>query len=136
MLLSLLNRKQKLKFLDLAIHMIVLDGAPTDVEKRLLDKIYGEIGKEVVDEYTFSKSDSIDQTIEYFKGEPQVVKNILFLNLVSISMQDDLYNTSEHLFLERLQKEYQITALKRKNLMAIVYAERDIRERAMREVKS
>lgn len=135
MLLSLLNRKQKLKFLDLAIHMVELDGAPNDVEKRLLRRIYGELGREIVDEYTFSKSQSIDETIEYFKNEPQVVKNILFLNLVSMSMEDDLYNTSEHLFLERLQKEYQITSQKRKNLMAIVYAERDLREKAMREIK-
>jgi hypothetical protein len=135
MFLSLLNRKEKLKFLDLAIYMIDIDGEPTDVEKRLLSKIYGELGREVIDEYTFSKSDSIEETIEFFKNSPSAVKNILFYNLVSISMQDDLYNTSEHLFLEKLQRELSISAQKRKDLMSIVYAERDLRERAMRELK-
>lgn len=33
MFLSLLNRKEKLKFLDLAIYMIDIDGDPTEAEK-------------------------------------------------------------------------------------------------------
>ena len=107
----------------------------TEVEKKLISRIYGEIGREIVEEYTFSKSDSIDDTIDYFKDANQAVKNIVFLNLVSISMEDDLYNTLEHLFLERIEKELGITAEKRKDLMQIVYDERDVREKAMRVIK-
>lgn len=135
MFLSLLTKKEKLKFLDLAVYMIDIDGKPTDVEKKLISRIYGEIGREIVEEYTFSKSDSIDDTIDYFKDANQAVKNIVFLNLVSISMEDDLYNTLEHLFLERIEKELGITAEKRKDLMQIVYDERDVREKAMRVIK-
>lgn len=135
MFLSLLTKKEKLKFLDLAVYMIDIDGKPTEVEKKLISRIYGEIGREIVEEYTFSKSDSIDDTIDYFKDANQAVKNILFLNLVSISMEDDLYNTLEHLFLERIEKELGITAEKRKDLMQIVYDERDVREKAMRVIK-
>lgn len=135
MFLSLLNKKEKLKFLDLAVYMIDIDGKPTEVEKKLISRIYGEIGREIVEEYTFSKSDSIDDTIDYFKDANQAVKNIVFLNLVSISMEDDLYNTLEHLFLERIEKELGITAEKRKDLMQIVYDERDVREKAMRVIK-
>lgn len=135
MFLSLLTKKEKLKFLDLAVYMIDIDGKPTEVEKKLISRIYGEIGREIVEEYTFSKSDSIDDTIDYFKDANQAVKNIVFLNLVSISMEDDLYNTLEHLFLERIEKELGITAEKRKDLMQIVYDERDIREKAMRVIK-
>lgn len=135
MFLSLLTKKEKLKFLDLAVYMIDIDGKPTEVEKKLISRIYGEIGREIVEEYTFSKSDSIDDTIDYFKDANQAVKNIVFLNLVSISMEDDLYNTLEHLFLERIEKELGITAEKRKDLMQIVYDERDVREKAMRVVK-
>ena len=130
MFLSLLTKKEKLKFLDLAVYMIDID-----VEKKLISRIYGEIGREIVEEYTFSKSDSIDDTIDYFKDANQAVKNIVFLNLVSISMEDDLYNTLEHLFLERIEKELGITAEKRKDLMQIVYDERDVREKAMRVIK-
>lgn len=135
MFLSLLTKKEKLKFLDLAVYMIDIDGKPTEVEKKLISRIYGEIGREIVEEYTFSKSDSIDDTIDYFKDTNQAVKNIVFLNLVSISMEDDLYNTLEHLFLERIEKELAITAEKRKDLMQIVYDERDVREKAMRVIK-
>ena len=127
MFLSLLTKKEKLKFLDLAVYMIDIDGKPTEVEKKLISRIYGEIGREIVEEYTFSKSDSIDDTIDYFKDANQAVKNIVFLNLVSISMEDDLYNTLEHLFLERIEKELGITAEKRKDLMQIVYDERVIK---------
>ena len=108
MFLSLLTKKEKLKFLDLAVYMIDIDGKPTEVEKKLISRIYGEIGREIVEEYTFSKSDS---------------------------MEDDLYNTLEHLFLERIEKELGITAEKRKDLMQIVYDERDVREKAMRVIK-
>lgn len=135
MFLSLLTKKEKLKFLDLAVYMIDIDGKPTEVEKKLISRIYGEIGREIIEEYTFSKSDSIDDTIDYFKDANQAVKNIVFLNLVSISMEDDLYNTLEHLFLERIEKELCITAEKRKDLMQIVYDERDVREKAMRVIK-
>ena len=135
MFLSLLTKKEKLKFLDLAVYMIDIDGKPTEVEKKLISRIYGEIGREIVEEYTFSKSDSIDDTIDYFKDANQAVKNIVFLNLVSISMEDDLYNTLEHLFLERIEKQLGITAEKRKDLMQIVYDERDVREKAMRVIK-
>lgn len=135
MFLSLLTKKEKLKFLDLAVYMIDIDGKPTEVEKKLISRIYGEIGREIVEEYTFSKSDSIEDTIDYFKDANQAVKNIVFLNLVSISMEDDLYNTLEHLFLERIEKELGITAEKRKDLMQIVYDERDVREKAMRVIK-
>lgn len=135
MFLSLLTKKEKLKFLDLAVYMIDIDGKPTEVEKKLISRIYGEIEREIVEEYTFSKSDSIDDTIDYFKDTNQAVKNIVFLNLVSISMEDDLYNTLEHLFLERIEKELGITAEKRKDLMQIVYDERDVREKAMRVIK-
>ena len=135
MFLSLLSRKEQLKFLDLAIYMIDIDGDPTDAEKRLLSKINGELGREVVDEYTFTKSKSVEESLEFFKDKADVVKNIVFLNLVQISMLEDLYNTSEHAFLEKVQKAFPISQEKRRQLISIVYDERDLREKALREIK-
>ena len=134
MFLSLLNQKEKLKFLDLAIYMVDIDGEPTDIEKKILEKMFNEVGY-IVNEYSFNNSDSIDVTIAYFKNSNRVVKNIVFLNLVKISLTDDLYNTTEHLFLERLQEIFDITAERRRELMSIVYEERDLRERAGRIIK-
>lgn len=135
MFLSLLSRKEQLKFLDLAIYMIDIDGDPSDAEVRLMSKIRGELGREVVDEYTFAKSKSVEESIEFFKDKADVVKNIVYINLVEISMLEDLYNTSEHAFLEKIQKSFPISQEKRRQLIGIVYEMRDIKERALREIK-
>lgn len=78
MFLSLLTKKEKLKFLDLAVYMIDIDGKPTEVEKKLISRIYGEIGREIVEEYTFSKSDSIDDTIDYLRMLIKLLKILYF----------------------------------------------------------
>lgn len=135
MFLSLLNRKEMLKFLDLAIYMVDIDGEPTDVEKRVLTKMIAELD-EVKDEYTFRFTDTVENTINFFISSNQVVKHVVYLNLVIISMEDDLYNTSELLFLEKIQKVFEISAEKRRELISIVYAERDLREKAIRIIKN
>ena len=135
MFLSLLNKKEMLKFMDLAIYMVDIDGEPTDVEKRVLIKMIAELDQ-VKDEYSFRLTDTTENTINFFLGANQVVKNVVYLNLVWISMEDDLYNTSELLFLEKIQKAFEISAEKRRELISIVYAERDLREKAMRIIKN
>ena len=124
-----------LKFLDLAIYMVDIDGDPTDAEKRILNKMLAEL-EDIKDEYSFRLTDTAENTVKFFVGSNQVVRNIVYLNLVSISMQDDLYNTSELLFLEKIQKAFEITAEKRRELISIVYAERDLREKAIRIIKN
>lgn len=135
MFLSLLNRKEMLKFLDLAIYMVDIDGEPNDVEKRLLNKMIAELDT-VKDEYSFRLTDTVENTIKFFTESNQVVKNVVYLNLVSISMEDDLYNTSELLFLENIQKVFEISAEKRRELMSVVYAQRDLREKTIRILKN
>ena len=135
MFLGLLNRKEKLKFLDLAIYMIDVDGEPTLVEKRLLETIKAELGKEIVDEYTFTRSDDVEVTIQFFKDSNKVVRNIIFLNLSKIMLVDDFYNTSEHILLEKIQKAFQITPEKRRELIKLVYEEKDLREKAKRALE-
>lgn len=135
MFLGLLNRKEKLKFLDLAIYMIDVDGEPTLVEKRLLETIKAELGKEIVDEYTFTRSDDVDMTIQFFTDSNKVVRNIIFLNLAKIMLVDDFYNTSEHILLEKIQKAFQITPEKRRELIKLVYEEKDLREKAKRALE-
>lgn len=135
MFLSLLNKKEMLKFIDLAIYMVDIDGEPTQYEKRILTKMIAELDQ-VKDEYSFRLTDSVENTIEFFTDCNKVVKNVVYLNLVIISMEDDLYNTSELLFLEKIQKKFGISAEKRRELISIVYAERDLREKANRIIKN
>ncbi len=124
-----------LKFLDLAIYMVDIDGEPTEVEKRVITKMIAELDQ-VKDEYSFRLTDTVDNTIEFFTGSNSVVKNVVYLNLVTISMEDDLYNTSELLFLEKIQKKFEISNEKRRELISIVYAYRDLREKSMRIIKN
>lgn len=135
MFLSFLNKKEMLKFLDLAIYMVDIDGEPTQIEKRILTRMIAELD-EVKDEYSFRLTDSVENTIEFFTNCNKVVKNVVYLNLVTISMEDDLYNTSELLFLEKIQKKFGISAEKRRELISIVYAQRDLREKANRIIKN
>ena len=134
MWLSLLNTKETLKFLDLAIYMVTLGGDPSDAHKKILDRISREIGF-IVSDYSFEYRDSVDETIDFFSKSNQVVKNTVFLNLVKISLVDDLYNTTEHQFLESLQKKLDINQSRRKELMLLAYEERDLREKASRILK-
>ena len=135
MLLSLLNKKEMLKFLDLAIYMVDIDGEPTQYEKTILNRMIAEL-EAVKDEYSFRLTDSVENTIDFFTKCNNVVKNVVYLNLVVISMEDDLYNTSELLFLEKIQKKFGISAEKRRELFSIVYAERDLKEKAKRIIKN
>lgn len=134
MLLSLLTRKDKLKFLDLAMHMVSIDGEPTELEQRLLNIMLAEVGDGIVKEYQFALSKDMDETILYFEQSNPTVKNIIFLNLVKVAMSDEFYNTTEHFFLESIRSKFGISETKKQQLMRLVYQERDLRERAKRVV--
>ena len=134
MLLSLLTRKATLKFLDLAMHMVSVDGEPTELEQRLLNMMLAEVGDGIVSEYHFSLSKDLPETIEYFNQASPAVKNIAYLNLLMVAMSDDFYNTLEHFFLENIRENFSIDDAKKKQLMKLVYSERDLRERAKRIV--
>lgn len=136
MLLSLLTRKQKLKFLDLVMHMVAVDGEPTEIEQRLLNIMLAEVGDGIIKEYTYTLSKNLEETVEYFKQANPSVKNIVYLNLLKVTMMDDFYNTTEHIFLEDMRIEFSISDLKKKQLMRLVYNERDLRERAKRVVSN
>ncbi|MFU8793124.1 MAG: hypothetical protein ACNA7K_03780 [Acholeplasmataceae bacterium] len=134
MLLSTLNRKEKLKFLDLALHMVSVDGEPTAFEQRLLNMMVAEVGDGIVKEYQFSLSQSLEETLSFFDQCSRPVKNICYLNLLRLTMFDDFYNTVEHYFLEDIRERFSITEFKKKQLMRAVYMERDLKERAKRLV--
>ena len=84
MLLNLLNKKEMLKFLDLAIYMVDIDGEPTQYEKTILNRMIAEL-EAVKDEYSFRLTDSVENTIDFFTKSNNVVKNVVYLNLVVIS---------------------------------------------------
>ena len=134
MLLSTLNRKEKLKFLDLALHLVAVDGEPSDYEDRILNLMLEEIGGDIAQEYTFKLSQDLDETLEFFKQAPAPVRNTVYLNLARLPLFDDLYNTRQHFFLESIREDFDITETKKRQLMRLVYAQRDLKEKIKRAV--
>ncbi|NLK12455.1 MAG: hypothetical protein GX312_02575 [Candidatus Phytoplasma sp.] len=134
MLLNLLNRKEKLKFLDLALHMINIDGKMTDAEEQLLSMFVAEVGDGIVKEYQYNLSKDLEETIKYFTDSALPVRNITYLNLLFLTMHEPFYNTSQHFFLEDLRKEFNIKETKKKQLMRLVYEQRDFLEKVKRSI--
>jgi hypothetical protein len=134
MLLTLLSRKEKLKFLDLSLHMVAVGGAPSDLERRMLSMQVAEVGEGIADEYTFALGEDFTSTIAFFNETSQTVRNIVYLNLLKITMSDQFYNTVEHHMLEEVREAFSIDMEKKRALMRIIYSERDLRERARRVV--
>jgi len=133
MFLSLLNENETRKFLDLAIYMTEIDAKPQELQDEILSKIFREIG--FINDYSFDNSLSIEETVSFFSSTNKVVKSIIYLNLVKISLVNDLYNTTEHQFLTMIQEKLEISSQRRKELMALAYEERDFREKVQRVLK-
>lgn len=136
MLLSQLDRKEKLKFLDLALHLASIDGSPTVLESRLLHMMLAEVGEEIYKEYHFSLSDNLEETLVFFETAHVAVRGIVYLNLLRLMLLDDFYNTLEHDLLEEVRIRFSIDQQKKERLMRLVYSEKDLRSRAMRIIES
>lgn len=132
MLLSELTRKQKLKFLDLAFHMAAVDGDPSIQEKRMLNEKLVEVGDNIIAEYSFSLSDNLEETVEFFMNENHRVRNIVYLNLIELLMIGGFYNTTEYFFLEDIRKALRISVEKRKQMIALMFDYKDLRDKAVR----
>ena len=133
MLLSLLNKEEKIYFIELVRKLIAIDGVVTDVEKAIVTKLRLEMGEDLEK----AKSLKLDKNklIEYFVNKTDSVKKIVFMNLLSASMQDEWYNVEQHLFLTEVQNQFLISDKTKKELMKIVYSERDLREKARRLIQ-
>ena len=132
MLLSLLSKEEKMYFLDLLNELISADGNPTETELSIKNRLKYEMGDEIL---KYKKSSlSKEKLIEYFAKKPYPTKNLVYLNLVAASLNDDWYSVEEHLLLEKIQAELQIPEKKRNELFKLVYSERDLREKVKRVI--
>ena len=126
MLLSLLTKEEKYYFIDLLNDLISVDGDPTQIEANLIKKLKLEMGEDIS---KYKKSNlSKEKLMEYFSSKPKATKNLVFLNLVSVSLIE------EHFLLEEIQQAFDISDKKKIELMKVVYAERDLRERIKRVI--
>lgn len=132
MLLSLLQKEDKCYFLDLLRELLLVDGESSDVEKQIYKKFKFEMGEDILKH----KNNSLKtpQIIAYFESKSQTIKNLVFMNLVSASLRDEWYNVEQHTLLDEIQQAFNISDKKKVELMKVVYAERDLREKAKRTI--
>lgn len=130
MFLSLLSKEEKFYFIDLLTKVVSVDGEANEIETQVIDRLKYEMGDDVL---KYKKSNkSLEVLIEYFSEKTKATKNLVFMNLVNASLYDEWYNVEEHFLIEEIQKAFKLSAKKKSELMKIVYAERDLREKAKR----
>ena len=130
MLLNLLSKEEKHKFIDLLVKVINSDGPTSETEKKIVEMVKYEMGEDAT---KYRNSDApLDKLIEYFASKSKTTKNLVFYNLISASLSDEFYSVEEHMILEEVQTGLDISSKKNAEFMKAVYAERDIRERIKR----
>lgn len=130
MFLSLLSKEEKFYFIDLLTKVVSVDGEANEIETQVINRLKYEMGEDVL---KYKKSHlSLEELIKYFAEKSKATKNLVFMNLISASLYDDWYSVEEHFLIEEIQGTFELTNKKKSELMKIVYAERDLRERAKR----
>lgn len=132
MLLYLLNKEEKHRFIDLLITVISADGPTSETEKKIVEIVKYEMGEDAI-KYRNSNM-PLEKLIEYFSGKSKVTKNLVFYNLIASSLNDEFYSVEEHIVMEKIQEGLEISTKKKNELMRAVYTERDIREKVKRVI--
>ena len=132
MLLSLLSKEEKHYFIDLITKLVSVDGEANETELQVINRLKYEMGEDVL---KYRKSNMpLEKLIEYFSQKTKSIKGLVFMNLVSASLNDEWYSVEEHFLLEEIQTAFSIQDKKKNELMKIVYSERDLREKAKRTI--
>lgn len=132
MLLNLLSKEEKNYFVDLLRKMLAIDGPSNELEKIVFAKLQTEMGEDI-NKFRFSTL-TTEKLIEYFAGKSKGVKNIIYYNLFYASLIDDFYSVEEHLLLEQIQAQFDISNKTKIELCKAVYEERDLKEKVKRLV--
>ena len=132
MLLNLLSKEEKNYFVDLLRKMLAIYGPSNELEKIVFAKLQTEMGEDI-NKFRFSTL-TTEKLIEYFAGKSKGVKNIIYYNLFYASLIDDFYSVEEHLLLEQIQAQFDISNKTKIELCKAVYEERDLKEKVKRLV--
>lgn len=134
MLLSLLPKEDKIYFINLLRHLVFAGNESKEAEKQIEDKFRYEMGADVL-KYRPANLDK-KKIFDYFADKSQTSKNIVYMNLFAASIEDQWYNIENHTLLEETKEAFGISDKKKAELMKIIYANRDLREKAKRTVNS
>ncbi len=132
MLLNLLTKEEKHRFMDLLLKVISVDGPTSETEKKIIDRLKYEMGEDAL-RYRSSPT-QLEKLIEFFSTKPQTTKNLVFYNLLSASLSDEFYSVEEHIVIAQIQEGFNISQKKKNELIKAVYLERDIKEKVKRVI--
>ncbi|MGI6710291.1 MAG: hypothetical protein ACOX4W_02485 [Bacilli bacterium] len=132
MYLSLLSKEEKFHFIDLLIKVVSIDGGTNETELQVINRLKYEMGEDV-NKYKKSNA-TVEELIKYFSEKTKITKNVVYMNLVSASIFDDSYSVEEHLLLEQIQEALEINDKVKAELMRVIYAERDLRNKALKAI--
>lgn len=132
MLLNLLTKEEKHRFMDLLLKVISVDGPTSETEKKIIDRLKYEMGEDAL-RYRSSQT-QLEKLIEFFSTKPQTTKNLVFYNLLSASLSDEFYSVEEHIVIAQIQEGFNISQKKKNELIKAVYLERDIKEKVKRVI--
>ena len=132
MLLNLLTKEEKHRFMDLLLKVISVDGPTSETEKKIIDRLKYEMGEDAL-RYRSSPT-QLEKLIEFFSTKPQTTKNLVFYNLLSAALSDEFYSVEEHIVMDQIQEGFNISQKKKNELIKAVYLERDIKEKVKRVI--
>lgn len=132
MLLNLLTKEEKYYFLDLLSKVFTVDGEVTAFEKRIMQIYKTEMGDDI-NRHRQSNM-AFEKLVEYFASKPKTTKNIVYYNIVFVSLSDEFYSVEVHEILDQIQHELMITNKKKIELLKAIYAEKDLKEKVKRLV--
>jgi hypothetical protein len=130
MFLNILSREEKLNFIDLLVRVVRIDGEMTEHEKELIRLMKYELAEDLAKYHKGNAS--LDKLVDYFSQKPSMTKNLVYTNLFAITLQDEFYSVEDHFILEDIRQKFGISDRKKAELLKIVYAERDFKEKAKR----
>ena len=92
MYLDLLNSKEKVLFIDLAVHVSQANGSVDESEKDIIDQCCKEMG---IDSYDITALHSVDEIKAAFSGSDESIKRAAVLELLGIGYTDGSFDEPE-----------------------------------------
>lgn len=130
MFLSLLTKDEKYAYLDLLNMLLTTNGNMSEEGRKIFNRHRYETGEEG---YRYRKSSqTAENLVKLFASKTEFVKKVVFMNLTGASYEYEYYSVEEHEFIDNIRKEFGITDKKQKEIQKVIYAEKDVKEKAKR----
>ena len=105
MFLHQLSNDNKIRFWDLANHMMRTDGKVTKEEENMLDQYKQEMQMD----FDYNGAVNIDETISALAKEDKFTKRCIYFELFGLAYADAKYDMTERAEMEKMQRLFGIT---------------------------